>query len=109
MSLVERIMNLTDAIEDCVSGTDWAGATALDAERQELLHALFRNEPDAARDGGSRAILEQLRARTDAMLATVTGTRDALADTARQLQAAPGAVRAYESNGSRPSSGEYRK
>jgi hypothetical protein len=98
MSLLERIMALTAAIEDRVAGADWAGATDLDLERRELLRELFATQPDVARDGSARAILEQLRARTDSTSAALHGTRDALSVAARQLQSAPGAVRAYERN-----------
>lgn len=109
MSLLDRIMALTTAIEECVAGTDWAGATDLDAERKVLLQAFFAGQPGAVGDGSSRAILEQLRARTNATLATVSATHAAVATTVRQLKAAPAAVRAYESNGSHHRMGEHAK
>lgn len=98
MSLLDRIMALTTAIEARVADADWAGATDLDLERRELLRDLFATQPQVARDGNSRAILEQLRARTDATSSAVHDTRRALSAAARQLQAAPGVVRAYERN-----------
>lgn len=96
MSLLDRIMALTSAIEARVADADWAGATDLDLERRELLGELFASQPDVARDGPSRAILEQLRARTASTEAAIRDTRRTLAAAARQLQAAPGVVRAYE-------------
>ncbi len=96
MNLLERIMALTTAIEARVADADWAGATDLDLERRELLRDLFATQPDVARDGRARAILEQLRARTDSTSAALHDTRRALSAAARQLQAAPGVVRAYE-------------
>jgi len=96
MNLLDRIMALTTAIEARVADADWAGATDLDLERRELLRDLFATRPDVARDGASRAILEQLRARTDSTAAAVHDTRRALSAAARQLKAAPGVVRAYE-------------
>jgi len=98
MNLLDRIMALTNAIEARVADADWAGATDLDLERRELLRDLFATQPGVARDGKSRAILEQLRARTDATSSAVHDTRRALSAAARQLQAAPGVVRAYERN-----------
>jgi len=98
MNLLDRIMALTTAIEARVTDADWAGATDLDLERRELLRDLFASQPDVARDGSSRAILEQLRARTDATSTALHETRRALSAAARQLQAAPGVVRAYERN-----------
>jgi len=96
MSLLDRIIILTNAIENSVASADWAGATDLDLERRELLRELFATQPDAARDGNARAILEQLRARTDSTSAALHDTRRALSAAAWQLRAAPGAVRAYE-------------
>jgi hypothetical protein len=98
MNLLERIMALTAAIEARVADADWAGATDLDLERRELLRDLFAMQPEVVRDGASRAILEQLRARTEATSAAVHETRRALSAAARQLQTAPGVVRAYERN-----------
>jgi hypothetical protein len=98
MSLLHRIMELTTAIEDRVASADWAGATDLDLERRELLRDLFATQPDVARDGNARAILEQLRARTDSTSAALHDTRRALSAASRLLQAAPGVVRAYERN-----------
>ena len=96
MSLLDRIMALTTAIEARVADADWAGASALDLERRELLGDLFATQPDVVRDGNSRAILEQLRARTDSTSTALHETRRALSATARQLKSAPGVVRAYE-------------
>lgn len=98
MNLLDRIMALTTAIEDRVACADWAGATDLDLERRELLRDLFATQPDVVRDGNARAILEQLRARTDSTSAALHGTRRGLSIAARQLQEAPGVVRAYERN-----------
>ncbi|MEO8444041.1 MAG: hypothetical protein ABI567_03430 [Gammaproteobacteria bacterium] len=98
MKLLDQIMALTTAIEDRVACADWAGATDLDLERRELLRDLFASQPDVARDGSARAILEQLRARTDSTAAALHDTRRALSAADRQLQAAPGVVRAYERN-----------
>jgi hypothetical protein len=98
MSLLDRIMALTDAIEARVADADWAGATDLDLERRELLRDLFATQPGVARDGASRAILGELQARTASTAAAINDTRRTLAAAARQLQAAPGVVRAYERN-----------
>lgn len=98
MSLIDDIMVLTNAIEDRVAKADWAGATDIDLERRELLRELFATQPEVARDGKARGILEQLRARTDNTSAALNDARRALSSAARQLQQAPGIVRAYERN-----------
>ena len=101
MNLLDRIMTLTTAIEERVASADWAGATDLDLERRELLRELFAAQPDVAREGNARAILAQLRARTDSTSAALHDTRRVLSIAARQLQAAPGMVRAYQCNTNR--------
>lgn len=98
MNLLDQIMALTTAIEARVADADWAGATDLDLERRELLRELFARRPDVAQDTSARAILEQLRARTDSTSAALHDTRRAMSEAARQLQTASGVVRAYESN-----------
>ena len=98
MTLLDRITALTCAIESRVALADWAGATDLDLERRELLRDLFATQPEAARDQGARAILEQLRARTDETSAAIHDTRRALAEASRQLRTSPDVVRAYASN-----------
>ncbi|MBL8200119.1 MAG: hypothetical protein JNK40_04025 [Chromatiales bacterium] len=98
MNVLDRIMALTAVIEARVAEADWAGATDLDLERRGLLHELFATQPEVARDGTSRAILEQLRARTDSTTAALEDTRRTVSAASRQLQAAPGVVRAYERN-----------
>jgi len=98
MTALDQIMALTDAIEARVNAGDWAGATDLDAERRQLLCGLFEADPLAARDSRVRPVLEQLQARNQAAVTSLSAARQALAAAARQLQAAPGAVRAYERN-----------
>jgi hypothetical protein len=98
MTGLDQIMALTAAIEDRVNAGDWAGATGLDIERRHLLCELFEADPAAARDNGTRTVLEQLRARNDATVAGLAGAHQALAAAARNLKAAPVAVRAYERN-----------
>jgi len=98
MSLLDRIMSLTTAIEDSLAGADWAGATNLDLERRELLRELFATQPEAAREGHSRAILAELRARTDSSAAALETTRSSLSAAAWAVRTSPGVVRAYERN-----------
>ena len=98
MSCLDRIMELTDVIEERVLAADWAGATGLDIERRQLLGELFGRDPDAAQGSANRAILEQLKARNEATMASVTSARQVLTMAARQLDSAPAMVRAYERN-----------
>lgn len=101
MTELPRILALTTAIEERVGAADWAGAAALDLQRRELLASLFAGNPDAIRSRDARAVLEQLKARTEGLAAAVEGTRRALAATADQLHSAPVAMQAYARNRSR--------
>ncbi len=101
MTELPRILELTTTIEERVSAADWSGAAALDLQRRELLAALFAGNPDAIRSQDARAVLEQLRARTEGLAAAIQGTRRALAATADQLHSAPAAMQAYARNRSR--------
>jgi hypothetical protein len=98
MNFLDRIMALTDVIENRVLAGDWAGATGLDVERRRLLGELFARDPDAAANSRNRAILEQILARNEISMTAVSSARQALSITARQLESAPAAVRAYERN-----------
>jgi hypothetical protein len=98
MNCLDRIMELTDVIEERVLAGDWAGATGLDIERRQLLGEIFARDPDAAASQANRAIIEQLRARNEAAIAAVSSARQALTIVARQLESAPTVVRAYERN-----------
>ena len=98
MSCLDRIMELTDVIEERVLAGDWAGATGLDIERRHLLGEMFARDSDAATTNANRAIIEQLRARNEAAIAAVGSARQALTIVARQLESAPSVVRAYERN-----------
>ena len=98
MNRLDRIMELTEVIEERVLAADWAGATVLDIERRQLLGELFVRNPDAAQGSDNRAILEQLKARNEATMAAVSSARQVLNIAARQLETAPAVVRAYERN-----------
>lgn len=98
MNCLDRIMELTDDIEERVLAGDWVGATGLDIERRQLLGDLFTRNPDTAKNSDNRAILEQLMARNNATMEAVGSARQVLTIAARQLEAAPAVVRAYERN-----------
>ena len=83
MSCLDRIMELTDVIEERVLAGDWAGATGLDIERRHLLGEMFARDSDAATSNANRAIIEQLRARNEAAIAAVGSARQALTIVAR--------------------------
>lgn len=98
MTRLDKILELTAAIEARVADGDWAGATSLDMERRQCLTELFTAEPAAVLDGSAREILQQLLARNDQTIARIQQTRRTLTVAAAQLHEVPAALLAYERN-----------
>lgn len=66
MTELDRILELTDRIENLVAEANWADAAALEGERRALLREYIESNPQSATD--LRAI--QVRARDTLRLAT---------------------------------------
>lgn len=94
MTLLDRILALTAAIEAHVADGNWPGAAALDRERRTLLAELLAAQPGAL-DGVARGVLEELLARNRATLAQAEQQRQELGAALRTLTDSPAAVRAY--------------
>jgi len=103
-TLLDRVDELSGAIEACITAGDWPSATALDEQRRELLTSICAGGTDAGVDTraalapGAREALAQLLARTERLIAGVQEERRALTEQAHRLSGAAGALRAYESN-----------
>lgn len=102
MTLLDRILDLTAAIEASVEAGDWAGAASLDRERRELLGDLLAAQPGGVLDPAARAVLADLVRRNQATVARVAQERQAVGLTLRQLHDSPAAVRAYTRAGPAP-------
>lgn len=94
MNALDRILELTAAVERHVDRGAWAEAGALDAERRRLLAELCDTGPAV----GFRDVLQELLARTQQTLQHVEARRQATADALGQLNLARDAVRDYERN-----------
>jgi hypothetical protein len=92
---LDRILDLTTAIEACVDGGDWAGAASLDTERRALLADLLATQPGGQLEPAARAVFADLVRRNQATVARVERERQAVGITLRQLHDSPAAVRAY--------------
>lgn len=97
MEQLNRILALTEAVEQHVARGAWSSAGTLDAERRLLLAELCEDPGPAADAQACRQVLQQLLVRNHQMLERLQHER-------RQLQASAAlgdrALRAYESNGS---------
>lgn len=93
--LLDRILDLTAAIEASVDGGDWIAAAALDSERRGLLADLLATQPAGTLEPAARAVLADLARRNQATVERVERERHAVGLTLRQLRDSPAAVRAY--------------
>lgn len=102
-TLLDRVVQISDAIESSIGAGDWVEASALDLERRERLVELFEAAGGGARAGaalgpGARAVLTDLLARIGQAIDQVQVNRHLLAEEATQLGGASRALRAYEAH-----------
>jgi hypothetical protein len=107
-ALVDRILALTDQVQQFVDRGHWADASELEAERLALLTDLFARD-DVAELGRQRVQLARdLLARNGLMIDALRHQRGRLTDASRRLTAAPRAVSAYRANAPSPAWGQRR-
>jgi hypothetical protein len=98
MNPLDRILELTAAVEHQVDSGAWAQAGALDAERRRLLAELCADGQSARELAGFREVLEQVLARTQETIQRVETRQDATAKDSARLGIARDAVRDYRRN-----------
>jgi hypothetical protein len=94
MNALDRILELTAAVESHVNRGAWAEAGALEAERRRLLTDLC--EAGAAQS--FRDVLQELLARTQDTVRHLEHRKQETADALSQLNTARSAMRNYERN-----------
>ena len=97
-AVLDKVDELSSTIEAHITAGDWPSATALDERRRELLTAVFAGDAGMTLAPGAREVLTEILSRTERLIAGVREERRALAEQARHLSGATGALRAYESN-----------
>jgi hypothetical protein len=95
---IDRILALTETVEQHVERGEWAEAGMLDAERCRLLTELFADPHSAADLAAYRDILEQLLIRNRQTIQRVQDCQQQLVRSTSALQRAGGAMRAYRKN-----------
>jgi hypothetical protein len=98
MQALDRILALTETVEQHVERGEWAEAGALDAERCRLLAELFADPGCAADLAAYREVLQQLLLRNQQTIQRVQAQQQQLAQESSQFERASGAVRAYRRN-----------
>jgi hypothetical protein len=98
MQALDRILALTETVEQHVERGEWAEAGALDTERCRLLAELFADPRSAADIAAYRDVFEQLLIRNRQTIQRVQECQQQLLNSTAALQRAGGAVRAYRKN-----------
>jgi hypothetical protein len=98
MQALDRILALTETVEQRVERGEWAEAGALDAERCRLLAELFADPRSAADLAACRDVFEQLLIRNRRTIQRVQECQHQLMQSGAALQRAGSAVRAYHRN-----------
>jgi hypothetical protein len=95
MQALDRILSLTEIVEQHVERGEWAEAGEIDAERCRLLAELF-TDPGATADlAPYRDVLQQLLIRNRQTIERVQECQQQLVRSSAALQRAGGAMRAY--------------
>lgn len=98
MDQIDRILALTDRVQQCVDKGHWAEANALEAERLAMLTELFARDDIGSYGPACENLARDLLARNRGMIRTLGIQRQRLNETSRQLNAAPRAIHAYRTN-----------
>ncbi len=98
MSSLEKILELTDAVEQHVERGEWAEASRIDGERCELLAVLLADGNPARGLHGVRAALEQILLRNRLTVARAEAQREELGKEAALFERNARAMRSYDRN-----------
>jgi len=98
MNQMDRILALTDQVQQQVDEGRWAEARALENERLALLTELFARDDAAALGPEREQLARDLLARNARMIETVQVHRGDLREATRRVTTAAGAVSAYHRN-----------
>lgn len=98
MNAMDRILELTDAVERQIETGDWLSARETDAERRRLLVAMLEANDLGRLASDEQQCLREILQRTDAAIAEVGQLKGELAAASRRLRTAPRALRSYRQN-----------
>ena len=98
MNAMDRILELTDAVEQQIESGDWLSASETDAERRRLLGAMLEADGIGRLDKRDQQSLREILQRTNETLSEVAELKKELLAASRQLQSAPRALHSYREN-----------
>lgn len=98
MNAMDRILELTDEVEQQIGSGDWLSASETDAERRRLLSALLDADGIGRLDPQDRQSLREILRRTNDTMAEVVQLKRDLLKTSRRFQSAPKALHSYREN-----------
>lgn len=98
MSLLDDILELTDAVERCIDSGDWLGASDVNARRQQLLVQLCGDGNGRQLDAATRAALSHVLERNQATESRLRDERSRIAGSASTLKRGRQALDAYRLN-----------
>ena len=94
-STIDRIISLTERVEDCVDNGDWAEAAALDVQRVEVIARYLNEVGDGPGRAAAAHMLRELLARNELAMRKVQVMRELIAEKSSELRASEKAVKAY--------------
>ena len=98
MEAIDRILELTQLVQQRVDDGDWVEAGALDLERRQLLNGLFAENDITMLPSSTQTLLRDILAQNDRIISAVKTHKQEIASASGRLSRAPGAVRAYRRN-----------
>ncbi|MFQ5633816.1 MAG: hypothetical protein ACE5G3_00605 [Gammaproteobacteria bacterium] len=98
MNSMDRILELTAAVEQQIAGGDWLAASETDAERRRLLAAMLAGDEAGRLTESDRECLSDILRRTNAAAAEVRALKRDLLASSSGLRTGPRAMRSYRQN-----------
>ena len=92
---IDKIIELTERVEDCVDNGDWAEAAALDVQRVEVIGRYLNEVADGPGRAAAAHMLHELLARNELAMRKVQVMRELIAEKSGELRASEKAVKAY--------------
>lgn len=95
MTTLDKIVDLTVRVEECVDAGDWAEAAALDVQRVEVIGRYLNEVADGPGQAAAAHMLRELLARNELAMRKVQVMRELIVEKSGQLRASEKALKAY--------------
>ncbi len=95
MATLDKIITLTERVENCVDAGDWMEAAALDMQRVEVIGQYLNEVGDGPGRAAAAQMLRDLLVRNELAMRKVQVMRELIVEKNAQLKASKKALRAY--------------